>query len=195
MTETSREQDIERRLNQDFVAHAPYHMPIEVVSVRVREHQHLERTPSGVVFWPERREVQHAWWGGTREWRNSRKAEGRPKGAVEPRKLSNRRRETEIHRWTDNTASNLNRCWEQRAQAGQFIRKEWIFCLALQFFKAIAILWRNSSICEIAAERENEEEVDRKWKKRVKNMWGSPELLSCSSVLLFTWTERLLKKP
>ena len=26
-------------------------MPIEVVSVRVREHQHRERTPSGVVFW------------------------------------------------------------------------------------------------------------------------------------------------
>ena len=26
-------------------------MPIKVVSVRVREHQHWERTPSGVVFW------------------------------------------------------------------------------------------------------------------------------------------------
>ena len=26
-------------------------MPIEVVSVRVKEHQHRERTPSGVVFW------------------------------------------------------------------------------------------------------------------------------------------------
>ena len=37
--------------NQDFVAPAPYHMPIEVVSVRVREHQHEEGTPSGVVFW------------------------------------------------------------------------------------------------------------------------------------------------
>ena len=59
MAETSREQDIERRLNQDFVAPAPYHMPIEVVSVRVREHPHEERTPSRVVFWRERREVQH----------------------------------------------------------------------------------------------------------------------------------------
>ena len=49
------------RLVTPFVAPAPYHMPIEVVSVRVRKHQHLERTPSGVVFWPERREVQHAW--------------------------------------------------------------------------------------------------------------------------------------
>jgi hypothetical protein len=26
-------------------------MPVEVVSVRVREHPHEERTPSGVVFW------------------------------------------------------------------------------------------------------------------------------------------------
>ena len=40
MKEMSQEQDIERRLNQDFVAPAPYHMPIEVVSARVREHQH-----------------------------------------------------------------------------------------------------------------------------------------------------------
>ena len=37
--------------NQDLVAPAPYHMPIEVVSVRVGEHQHEERTPSGVVSW------------------------------------------------------------------------------------------------------------------------------------------------
>ena len=37
--------------DQGFVAPAPYHMPIEVVSVRVREHPHKERTPSGVVFW------------------------------------------------------------------------------------------------------------------------------------------------
>ena len=33
------------------MAPAPYHMPIEVVCVRVREHQHWERMPSGVVFW------------------------------------------------------------------------------------------------------------------------------------------------
>ena len=37
MTGTSQEQGIGRTLNQDFVAPAPYHMPIEVVSVRVRE--------------------------------------------------------------------------------------------------------------------------------------------------------------
>ena len=43
------EQDSCRTRNQDFVAPAAYHMPIEVVSVRVREHQHQERTPSGVV--------------------------------------------------------------------------------------------------------------------------------------------------
>ena len=48
--ESGREQDSCRTRNQDFVAPAPYHMPIEVVSVRVREHQHRERTPSRVVF-------------------------------------------------------------------------------------------------------------------------------------------------
>ena len=33
------------------MAPAAYHIPIEVVSVRVREHPHEERTPSGVLFW------------------------------------------------------------------------------------------------------------------------------------------------
>ena len=51
ITETRHEQETERTLNQDFVAPAAYLMPIEVVSVRMREHQHLARTPSGVVFW------------------------------------------------------------------------------------------------------------------------------------------------
>ena len=60
MTEKRQEQDTERTRNQDFVAPAPYHMPIEVVSVRVGEHQHRERMPSRVVFWLERREVQQA---------------------------------------------------------------------------------------------------------------------------------------
>ena len=40
--------------NQDFVAPAPYHMPIEVLSVRVRERQHLEGTLTGVVSWTGR---------------------------------------------------------------------------------------------------------------------------------------------
>ena len=43
MTETSLEQDTERMLNQDFVAPAPCHMPIEVLSVRVREHTRMKR--------------------------------------------------------------------------------------------------------------------------------------------------------
>ena len=34
-----------------FVAPALCHMPIEVVSVRVREHPHEDRTPPGVVSW------------------------------------------------------------------------------------------------------------------------------------------------
>ena len=47
-------------LDQDFVAPAPSHIPIEVVSVRVREHPHEERAPSEVVFWAEQREMQQA---------------------------------------------------------------------------------------------------------------------------------------
>ena len=49
--EIRQEQDSDSTLDQDFVAPAPYHIPIEVVSVRVREHPHRERTPSGVVSW------------------------------------------------------------------------------------------------------------------------------------------------
>ena len=33
------------------MAPAPSYIPIEDVSVRVREHPHAERMPSGVVFW------------------------------------------------------------------------------------------------------------------------------------------------
>ena len=36
-----------------FVTPAAYHMPIEEVCVRVREHHHQERTPSGDVSWTE----------------------------------------------------------------------------------------------------------------------------------------------
>ena len=36
--------------NQDLVAPALRHMPIEVVRVKVREHPHEERTPSVIVF-------------------------------------------------------------------------------------------------------------------------------------------------
>ena len=54
MTETSQEHGIERTLNQDFVAPASCNMPIEVVSVRVREHQHQERDTTGLVRRSER---------------------------------------------------------------------------------------------------------------------------------------------
>ena len=65
--------------NQDFVAPALYHIPLwaaglvtpfvtpaachmsfEVMSVRVREHPYQERTPSGVVPWTEREDMQQA---------------------------------------------------------------------------------------------------------------------------------------
>ena len=58
--EIRQEQNKDSTLDQDFVAPAPYHMPIEVVSIRVREHPHEERGPSGVVSWTERREMQQA---------------------------------------------------------------------------------------------------------------------------------------
>ena len=72
---TAKDLDHLDECNQDFVAPTPYHIPlwaarlvtplvapalchmrIEVVSVRVREHQHSERTPSGIVFGVEQRE-------------------------------------------------------------------------------------------------------------------------------------------
>ena len=40
--------------NQDFVAPALCHLPVEVVGVRVKEHPHQERTLQGVVSWTER---------------------------------------------------------------------------------------------------------------------------------------------
>ena len=56
--ESGREQDSCRTRSQDFVTPALCHMPMEVVSVRGKEHQHEERTPSGVVSWRERREIR-----------------------------------------------------------------------------------------------------------------------------------------
>ena len=43
MTETSQEQDIERTLNQDSMAPVLCHMPVEVVSVGVRESTRIKR--------------------------------------------------------------------------------------------------------------------------------------------------------
>ena len=82
-----------------FVTPAACHMPFEVVSVRMREHQHWERTPSGVVFWTgsERDAV-----GIVR--RNERmkefrtEAEGRPQGAVKS-----------TERWTEKLSNTQNK--------------------------------------------------------------------------------------
>ena len=43
MTETRQEQDSRRTRDQDLVAPAPSCIPIEVVSVRTREHPHEAR--------------------------------------------------------------------------------------------------------------------------------------------------------
>ena len=58
MTQTNQQQDSDTTLSQDLVAPAPSYIPIEVVSVRVTEYQHLEGTPYGVVLWTERRETR-----------------------------------------------------------------------------------------------------------------------------------------
>ena len=55
-------------------------MPIDVVSVRVREHPHEERTPSAVVSWTAASIVRRH----ERMKEFSKEAEGRPKGSVEP---------------------------------------------------------------------------------------------------------------
>ena len=51
-----------------------------------------------------------------------------------------------MHRWTDKMPKNHRKCWELSAQSVQLPRKGWLFRATLQFFKEIAILWRNSSI-------------------------------------------------
>ena len=53
-----------------LVAPASYHMPIEVVSVRVREHPHEERTPPELVSYPRKKidaktEVNLGFWRAT----------------------------------------------------------------------------------------------------------------------------------
>ena len=59
-------------------------MPIEVVSVRVKEHQHEERTPPGVVSEIEQRVAAGIVRRSEKMKEFSKEAEGRPKGAVEP---------------------------------------------------------------------------------------------------------------
>ena len=102
---------LNKTLDPDFVAPAPCHVPIEVVSVRVTEHPHEEGTPSGVVFWTAAgRDVA----GILRRNERMKASEGgrRPnKGRSGTKKLSNRGREIEMHRWSDTTALSLDRCW------------------------------------------------------------------------------------
>ena len=71
--EIQQEQDSDTTLDQDIVVRALCHMPIELVSVRGREHPHVERTPTGVVSWTERVEGEKV----------NEEILGRPKGTVE----------------------------------------------------------------------------------------------------------------
>ena len=67
-------QDSDSTLDQDFVAPALCHMPIEVVSVKLREHPQEERTPSSIVSGTEQRErcSKHS----EAEWHNEGSFEG-----------------------------------------------------------------------------------------------------------------------
>ena len=57
-------------------------MPIEVLSVRVREHPHEERTPSGVVSWTAaKRYSRHS----AAELENEETVEGGRSGTLEDR--------------------------------------------------------------------------------------------------------------
>ena len=60
---------------------------------------------------------------------------------------------------------------QQRAWAEGENRQlnHWKKDYSLQASKEMAILSRTSSVCETAAQRENGDEVDQKWQKRVKN--------------------------
>ena len=118
--------------NQDFVTPALTHMPIEVVSVRVREHPHEERTPSGLVSWTA---AERDAAGIVSRSERKKEIEGGRRGTVQSRK-----------RWTDKLSSSLSKCWELSAQSGHLARRESGFCSTRQFFKEIAILWRNWSI-------------------------------------------------
>ena len=49
-------------------------------------------------------------------------------------------------RWTDKSTPSMSKGCELSAQSDQLARKDWFFCSTRQFFKEIAILWRNSPI-------------------------------------------------
>ena len=115
-----------------FVTPALTHIPIEVVIVRVREHPHEERTPSGLVSWTA---AERDAAGIVSRSERKKEIEGGRRGTVQSRK-----------RWTDKLSSSLSKCWELSAQSGQLARRESGFCSTRQFFKEIAILWRNWSI-------------------------------------------------
>ena len=111
----SQEQDSDTTLDQDVLAPASYHMPIEVLSVRVREHPHDEWTPSGVVSWKER--VQREG-----EWRNSREAAVESSGTLE---LCYWGWETEMKRWTEKIGKSVIKYSELRHESCQFSESEW----------------------------------------------------------------------
>ena len=165
--EIHQEQNNDTKLDQDFVAPALCHIPPVNCGTghSFRGHRTMPYAYCGSECQRERERApalrENAFWSRvlgrterdpvgivrrSERMKEFEEAEGRPKDAVEPRKLSNRGRKTEMHRWTEKTALSLNRCWEQGAQAGYFTRKGWLLCSILQFFNEIVFWWRNSSI-------------------------------------------------
>ena len=126
------ERDSDTTLVQDFVAPAPYHMPIEVVSLRVREHQHQERTAAGVVSWTERVE------------RESVNEEIRGRSQWNQVELCNWAWETEVKRWADKKGKECDQIFTTEARILS-VFWETMICLG-KGEEEIAILLGNSSI-------------------------------------------------
>ena len=90
-------------------------------------------------------------------------------------------RETGMHRWTDSIFPSLSRWSPLRGKSCHLAREDWFFYSTRQFFKEIAILWKNSSIVNddesitsrvnVRVQRKSEKlyEVNEKRKGLVKN--------------------------
>ena len=156
--------DLPGDCNQDFVAPALCHIPIEVVSVRGREHQHEERTPSGVVFWTAAGIVR--WSERMKEFEGGRRPTNR--------RTVNYRRETVVQINRQNI-QEPDRRFTTQGKSWHLVREEW-------FFHEIGTLWRSSTILNhesttsgvnvrVQRKSENLHEVNEKKSDWSRKMW------------------------
>ena len=104
-------------------------MPIEVVSVRVRAPA-LGENP----FWScvlDSSRYSEA------KWENEETSQWGRSGTGEERQRC---------RWIDERSKSLSKWSPRKGKSCHLAREEWFFYSTRQFFKEIAILWRNSSI-------------------------------------------------